>query len=101
MEKVKEEARVRTGVIRRSVSRLGQDVLIPLVVKAVKRLQTLARSAMHIVGANARIVTRIAIAATLHLTKMIVPSVTHTRQNATVKVKCHMPCLQLRSEDQS
>ena len=98
VEREKKEAKARTGVAHGSDNHPGSDALIPLVAKAVKRLQTLARSAMHIVGANARIVTRIAIAAMLHLTKTIVPSVTHTRRNAIVKARCHMPCLHRISE---
>ena len=94
----KEKERVKIGVIRRNVHGRGQSVLIPLVVKAVKRPQTLAQSAMHIAVASARIATRIAIAAMHHLTMRIVPSVTHTRRNAIVKARCHMPCLHRTSE---
>ena len=87
----KEKERVRIGVVQIAV-RFHGNALIPRQVKAVTRPRTVARSAMLIAVASARIATRIAIAAMHHWTMKIARSVMHMRRSAIEKARCLMPC---------
>ena len=94
VEREKKEAKARTGVAHGSVNHPGSDALIPLVAKAVRRLQTLDPNVLLTVEVNVQIAPRIVVAATLRLMMQTEKNGMHMKRSAIVRVRCLTLCPQ-------